>query len=68
MKKYIWTYRKFTDWEVCIIDDYYQEDECFFLIWVSRWYNLTIQELIEKTIPATFFEIMKFRFNLIFKR
>lgn len=68
MKKYIWQYRKFKDWEVCVIDDYYQDDECFFLIWDSRWYNLTIQELIEKTIPASFWEIVKFRINLIFKR
>ena len=68
MKKYIWKHRKFTDWEVCIIDEYDSDDECFLLIWLSRWYTLSHQELIKQTIPARFWEIVRFRFNLIFKR
>lgn len=68
MKKYIWNHRKFQNWEVCVIDEYDKDDECFLLIWLLRLYNLTHQELIEQTIPARFWEIVRFRFNLIFKR
>ena len=68
MKKYIWTYRKFKNWEVCIIDSYDYDFEIFFLYSSENLYDLTHQELIEDTIPASLLDIVKFRFQILHKK